>query len=265
MEQFAAAGFPEGVQAVYEPEWRFTLYPEAEGPLSGSGPSLAHVLTDDNFVSVVLHTELTPAFPRVGPILRFSPFAVWDVSIGAYGIWYFGTFAVFPLDDPDTAATREWKKESKSQGGLEGGVGLQAFADTRIKFKAGPVLGIAQLTVVRNDLTNYAGDLEWYWDPTDQINSPAHGWVVRRTGYLFWDIVHPTTATAKRLWIGSLLNWTSCAITDDRNIRLGPIVLWKPLDAATMPTIALGSQAWLVSRFHDTWPPYTFLALRWES
>lgn len=259
-EQLAAAAFPEGVQAIFEPEWRLPLYKAA------AGTGIGHVLTADNYVSLVVHNELTPAFLRAGPILRFSPFAVWDVSLGVYGVWYFDTFtAILPLESADTVASPEWKQEQIDSGQREGGGGIQAYADTRVKFKAGPVLGIAELTVVRNDVYGYRKDLVLYWDPTDQVNAPAHGFVIRRTFYLFADIVHPDSATARRLWIGPALNWTSNELTSDRNIRLGAMLLWKPNDAPAVPTVVLGSQAWLDSRFHDTWPPYTFLAGRWEN
>lgn len=259
MEQFAAAAFPEGVQGIFEPEWRLPLYREAEGT------GIAHALTADNYAAGGVHAELTPAFVRAGPVLRLSPVAVWDLTVGVYGVWYLGAFtAILPVQE-DTVATRDWKRDAIADGLREGGGGLQAFADTHLKFKAGPILGIAELTVVRNDVYGYRKDLTLYWDPTDQINAPAHGWVIRRTAYLFVDFVHPVTPTSRKLWVGPALNWTSNALTSDRNIRLGAMMLWKPVDDLTVPTVVLGSQAWLVSRFHETWPPYTFLAARWES
>ncbi len=259
MEQFAGAAFPEGVQAIFEPEWRLPLYREA------AGAGIGHALTADNFISGVVHTELTPAFVRAGPVLRFSPVAVWDLSVGAYGVWYIGAFtAILPVD-ADTIATRDWKRQAIASGDREGAGGIQAFADTRLKFKAGPVIGIAELTVVRNDLYGYRRDLTLYWDPTDQINAPAHGWVIRRTVYLFADVIDAESATSRKLWVGPALNWTSNALTADRNIRLGAMMLWKPTAGPAVPTVALGCQAWVESRFHDTWPPYTFVAMRWEN
>ncbi len=260
MEQLAGAAFPEGVQAIFEPEWRFSLYPVSPGT------GIAHALTADNFTSVVAHVEATPAFLRVGPTFRLSPLAVCDFSLGAWGIWYFGTFsAILPIPVGDTDATRSWKQGAIADGDREGGGGIQAFADVRLKAKAGPILAIAEATFVRNDVYGYRKDLTLYWDPTDQIDAPAHGWVIRRTVYAFYDAINPATPTSRKLWFGPALNWTSNALTDDKNIRLGVLALWKPNDGPTMPTFVLGSQAWLASRFHATWPPYTFLAFRWEN
>lgn len=260
LEQVAAAGFPEGVQAVFEPEWRYSLYKEAQGT------GLAHALTADNFVSLVLHTEITPSFPRLGPVIRFSPFAVWDMSFGVYGMWYFGTFSsILPLEDGSEVATRDWKQEQMEAGEREGGIAIQIFGSTRFKAKAGPVIAIAEYTVIRNDVYTWDGTLEWYWDPTDQVNSPAHGWVIRRGGYLFLEILKPSTPTDRKFWIGPVVSWVSNGGSGDENVRLGPVLLWKPTPAKAMPTILLGSQAWVISNFHETWPPYTFLATRWEN
>ncbi len=259
MEQIGIAAFPEGVQLIAEPEWRIPLYKEAEG----SG--LAHALTAENFGSLAAHVDLTPSFARVGPVFRLAPIAIWDLTVGAYGAWYFGTFSsLLALDDPGIVADREWKKEAVAAGERQGGGGVQAYVSTRLKAKAGPVIAIAEATVQRNDMFSYRKDLVWYWDPTDQINAPAHGWIIRRAGYLFFEALKPQTPTDRKLWVGPMLNWVSNSAAADANIRLGPVLLWKPTAAEEMPTFMLGSQAWLKSRFHDTWPPYTFLAIRWE-
>lgn len=258
-EQAAIAAFPEGVQVIAEPEWRAQLYaPAASG--------LGRALTEGNATSFVTHVEVTPSFVRIGPVWRFAPVAVWDLAVGAYGAWYFGTFSsLLPLDDPETVADRAWKKEAIAGGDREGGGGLQAWATTRLKARAGPVIAVAELTVQRNDLYTYANDLDWYWDPTDQVNARAHGWVVRRAGYLFGELIRPDGPTGRKLWVGALANWNSTRASGDRNIRLGPVAIWKPTDATDMPSFLFGSQAWVDSRFHDTWPPYSFLAARWEN
>lgn len=259
MEQIGIAAFPEGVQLIAEPEWRIPLYREA------SGTGLAHAMTEGNFGSLAAHFEITPSFVRAGPVLRLAPVAVFDLAVGVYGAWYFGTFSsLLLLDGADTVADREWKQDAVAGGDRQGGGGVQAYATARLKAKAGPVIAMAEATVQRNDLFSYRKDMIWYWDPTDQINAPAHGWIIRRAGYLFLEVLKPKNSTDRKLWVGPMLNWVSNAATDDANIRLGPVLLWKPTAAPEMPTFMLGSQAWLVSRFHDTWPPYTFLAIRWE-
>ena len=61
-----------------------------------------------------------------------------------------------------------------------GGGGVQAWATTHLKARAGPIIAVGELTVQRNDLYSYANDLDWYWDPTDQVDARAN--LVDRAG-----------------------------------------------------------------------------------
>lgn len=257
LEQVAVAAFPEGVQVVTEQEWKFGLYPAAK---SGLGKAL----TEGNFISVGLHEELTPSFPRVGPMLRFAPVAIWDVQLGINGTWYFGAFSsLLPLDSGDTVADKAWKRQAVQDGERLGGIGLHTYGSTRLKMRGGPIIGVVELAVQRNDIYPWSGQIDWYWDPADMINVNAHGYVIRRNAYLFAELIKPADPDDRKLWIGPVLQWTSNHASDDRNVRLGPVMFWKPARGDAIPNIIAGVQPWLVSRFVSTWPPYCFVAARW--
>jgi hypothetical protein len=48
-------------------------------------------------------------------------------------------------------------------------------------------------------------------------------------------------------------------------MKLGPIVVFKPGQSMFVPTMALFSQAYLVSRTHPVVPPYIAGALIWSN
>ncbi len=258
--QLGIALFPEGVQYMFEVEGRLPLWKSD------------HFLLADGHVALAAHAEVTPSFPRGGPVLRIAPVAFWDATFRAYGTWYFGAFSsILPFDDPAFEATRENKRGLVADGVRSGGWGIRLDAETRLKGKAGPVILVLELQYRKHHVELYDGELAWFWEPTEMINVAGDGEVINRNGYLFFELVKPTKASEagpandRKLWIGALGMWQTSPQSGDRNIRLGPVLFWKPADGPTVPTFILGSQAWLDSSFHPTFPPYTFLAAQWAN
>ncbi|MFN7145464.1 MAG: hypothetical protein ACK4YP_16945 [Myxococcota bacterium] len=257
--QVGVALFPEGAQYIFEAEARFPLW------------SSDHVLLKDANVSLIGHAEITPSFPRVGPVLRISPLAIWDVTLRAYGTWYFGAFSsLLPFDDPAFPATKANKRALIDDGVRTGGWGVRFDVETRLKGKAGPVIAMIELQYRHHEVQSYEGDLTWFWEPTEMINVSATGEVINRNAYLFYEVVKPRAATEvdpgsdAKLWLGAVGFWQTSPQSGDRNLRLGPVAFWKPAHGPSWPTIIVGAQAWIESGFAPTFPPYTFAAASWS-
>lgn len=252
-EQVAIAAFPEGAQVLWDPEWRF--------PLGHS----EHVLLKGNHIAFIPHMELTPSFPRGGPVIRFAPVAVWDAAIRLQGTWFLGAFSsLLPLPSPDFVADRAAKRALIAAGERDGGWGLRLDLTTRFKMKLGPVIGLVEFEARRHHVRSWDGELAWFWEPTENINLPADGWSIHRNAYLLVEAQKPIEPDDKKLWLGAYFTWASCAATADRNVRLGPLLMWHPADGYGVPTLLAGSQVWIESRFAPTLPPYTFLAANWS-
>ncbi|MDP2310069.1 MAG: hypothetical protein Q8P18_28895 [Pseudomonadota bacterium] len=256
--QLGVALFPEGVQYVFEAEARLPLWKSD------------HFLLADGHIALAGHAEITPSFPRVGPVLRIAPVAFWDATFRAYGTWYIGAFSsILPFDDPAFEATKANKRELVADGVRTGGWGLRLDAETRLKGRAGPVIVVLELQWRHHHVEAYDRDLEWFWDPSEMLNVSADGDVINRNGYLFFELIKPVKpaegvpANDRKLWIGALGMWQSSPQSGDRNIRLGPVLFWKPANGPTVPTMIVGSQVWLDSNFTPVFPPYTFVAANW--
>jgi hypothetical protein len=256
--QVGVALFPEGVQYMFEVEGRIPLWKSE------------HFLLADGHVALIGHAELTPSFPRVGPVLRIAPVAFWDATLKAYGTWYFGAFSsILPFDDPEFEATRLAKRALVREGERTGGWGIRFDAETRLKGKAGPVIVVLELQYRRHHVEVPDRDLAYFWEPTEMLNVAADGEVINRNGYLFFELIKPVKRTAEvaaddtKLWVGAIGMWQSSPQTGDRNIRVGPIASWKPANGLQVPTLLIGAQAWVDSNFVPVLPPYTFVAASW--
>ena len=93
----------------------------------------------------------------------------------------------------------------------------------------------------------------------------SHGWTLHRNAYLL-AVVHDegTITDPPYLWVGAYGQWISAPATGDENLRLGPVAAFRTGAKPGVPTIFMGSQPWLRSRFRDTLPPYTFVATQWS-
>ena len=259
LHQVGIAAFPEGLQYIYEAEARVPLWDSD------------HVLFKDAHLSFIGHAEITPAFPRMGPSVRFAPIAVWDVTVRAWSTWYFGQFsAIVPFDDPAFEATRENKRALIAEGARRSGTSVRLDVETRLKGRVGPVIAMFELQVRHHRVDTPGADLAWFWDPSDMLNVAAHGEVINRNLYVFYEARAPRPATAgdsgddAKLWLGLVGFWQTSPQSGDRNIRLGPVAFWKPNDGPSWPTLIIGSQPWLESNFTPVFPPYTFVAASWN-
>lgn len=254
--QAAVANWPTGVQVYVDPEYRLPLWAKRQDNLLFAGSAL----------SFVTHLEATPSFPRVGLGLRFAPLALWEGMVRLDGVVYPGAFSsLFPLPSPDTAATAEWRRDA-GQGGLrEGGVGMRLLLNQKLKLKVGPVVAMLELEARHHDLWGFRGDLAWTWEPTDMLTVASHGWTVHRNAYLL-GVLHDEgqITDPPYLWVGAYGQWISAPATGDENVRLGPVAAFRTGAKPGVPTVFVGSQAWLRSRFRDTLPPYTFVATQWS-
>lgn len=251
-EQIGAAVFPAGVQVIVQQE--------ARQPLWNSD----HVLLRDARVGVYGFGEVTPAYPRLGAGLSFAPVAFWDVAVRGAGTWYFGTFStLLRVDGPDFVATPDHLQALIDDGGRTGGFGLLFQADSRLKAKVGPYIAVYEATVRGQRLTAWDEPLAYTWDPAMMVIVPASGWVVHQRLLTLAEFVAPAVEHDDMLRGGLMTEWTLSPATDDRNVRIGPLVMWKPTPRLATPTLIFGSQVWVVSRFGDPMYPYMFAAANW--
>lgn len=250
--QVGIAYWPEGLQYVFEAEYRV--------PLGHS----QHVLLKDSAVSLIGHAELTPAFPRGGLALKIAPVAVWDITARAWGTYYFGLFSsVIPVDDPDFVATKE-NKQALADARVPGW-GLRLDVNTRLKMKAGPVIAVVEVEARHHDVTTPDGPPPYFWEPTDMLVIPAQGWVIHRSLYLLEEFIPRAGPQDPYLYVGMYGDWSTSVTTEDTNLRFGPLIMWKPKAGPTWPLFYLGFTPWVESRFISTLPPYTFLAANWST
>jgi hypothetical protein len=265
-QQIGVAMFPAGVQYIFEGEARLPLWAGSKSPL----------LADTN-LALVGHAELTPSFPRLGAMLRVAPVAFWDATLRVDGTWYFGAFSsILPFDDPAWQATAENKRAAIADGDRTGGWGVRFDAETRLKGKVGPIIAVLELQYRHHHVEGAApgaagGEIAWFWEPTEMLNVAGDGDVVNRNAYLFAELRKPVRATPggpqvddRKLWLGVIGMWQGCPQSGDRNVRVGPVFIWKPARGPTAPTILGGAQAWVVSNFTPVLPPYSFVAASWS-
>lgn len=251
-DQVAVALWPLGVQAFVEPEARLAL------------SRSSNLLFEDSHVALVGHGEVTPSFPRLGAGIRFAPIAVWDATARVSAALYYGAFSsLFPLDGGTVVADPEYLAAAGHAGKREGGWALRYDLDTRLKGKVGPIVAVVELEARRHDLHSFPGDLEWTYEPTEMMVVRRDGWTIRRSALVFWEVEHAAEEQDPKLWIGVLGNWNSSPAAEDENRLLGPFAAWKPASGERVPTLFLGSQAWLENRYRPVLPPFTFFAANW--
>lgn len=250
LHQFGLANWPTGIQYSLEGEYRVPL-----------GQS-SNFLLKNNHYGLAAHIDVNPVFTRAGPEFKLEPVAFFDMTLRANGTWFYGTLtALIPLPDPLVPATEEYKQAHKEERLAAWEIRLDANA--RLKLKAGPVIGVADLEARYHHVKPFSGELRWFWDSTEMINIAAEGWTYNSTQMLV-GVVHKGEGDEK-LWIGGMGNWNACPATEEVAWRAGPLIWWKPNPKPQVPDIVLGSQVWWKSRFHAPLGPYTFLALRWDS
>jgi hypothetical protein len=226
--------FPEGLTVSADVELPRELVPTPS-------PVLANRLV------LGLHVDANPAFFRAGPGLRLEPAAFAELVVRAQGTSYFGSFDTVA---PCEAGFVHGRDEAASQGP---GLGWRADGLARLKGRAGPVVAVVDGEARRHEVTGPAGEFTWFWESTELLVTPAHGWTVHANAYLLGE--------ADAGWrAGFWGTWDASPGAADENLRLGVL--------ATVPTpgpeVIVGAQAWLRSRFLPMFPPYIVLAARWR-
>lgn len=261
LHQLGLANWPAGLQYSFEIEQRAYIAPDQEG-----------VLWRNNHAALGAHADLTPAFLRLGPVVKFEPIAVWDMQARLYGTWYFGTFTtLMPLPEADTAATAAYKRDNI--GDRTGALGLRFEANSRFKIKIGPVLAVFEIEgrdILLDPLSDdpdsdprSADPIRYVWEPTEMLNLPLHSWTLHQNLILAGALI--PEVDNRRLLVGLYGQRQQSLATGDENLRAGPMVWIHPWSSTAIPQIVAASQVWWVSGFTPVWPPYTWLALRWET
>jgi hypothetical protein len=251
--QLGLASFPLGLQYIHERELRFPLW------------NSDHVLFRDAHLALIGHAEITPAFPRGGPILHFEPIAVWDLTLRLYGTGYFGTFsALIPVDDPAFDGTPAARRELIDAGGRSHGWALRFDARTRLKAKAGPVISVVELEWRQQRTATADGVVPYHWDPTEMLVVPGDGTTRALTNLTFVEWIRPTHPDDVKLWLGPTTIWQYAPETGDSSVRVGPLAVFKVKEGAETPTFVAGALFWARSRFQVEGLPYVVFATQWK-
>jgi hypothetical protein len=252
-------------------------------------------LFKDSFISLNLHTYITPAFGRIGPMVIFQPLAVLNLSASYDGIGYFGTFDLvqsYPspranYSDSEIANQGEQGFDQATRGHL---ITLSALLQAKVGRIAmrDNVKGYYFDLFLREDLATGREDPVSY-DQTLDILVPDEGWSLTNDLDLLYLFDFGLTLGARYTYTKAFYrdsDFLPGEPTDDPNggtHRIGPAILYAPpkwsAKAARRhnhstkrwrnPTVILLPQWWAKHRWRtgaDVHPavPYLVLALRFE-
>ncbi|MBM4368303.1 MAG: hypothetical protein FJ102_18970 [Deltaproteobacteria bacterium] len=251
----ALSWFPRGL--------RYAFAAEYQVPASWSNPD--SVLFDPAMLGAGPYVELTPAYARAGGRVHFVPIAVLDISAEALATGYFGTFTgVTDFDTPDAdfseAAFETEAVMARNHAGFGFRYGVTPTLQAKVsKFILAMPQEFTRFTMIVPE--GATGDY-WYepqydalmkWDDTLMVNS----------GLAFWAFREKSDEDPRMFWAGVRFDHQYVFGTGDRQLKLGPMVVFKPGKSPAVPVCVLFAQAWLQSPIHEVVPPYLAGAAIW--
>lgn len=255
--QLAVSWFGMGARYLGDAEYRLHLPWEQKGSL----------LFDDVYVGPGPELEVSPAYVRAGARVHIVPIAVLDIAADVVGVGYFGTFGgMNDFDVPDgdyseaTLATPAALERSNS------GYGVRYSITPTLQAKVGKLC-----VALPQEFTHFSmvkpgtarGDY-WYenqydaelrWDDTLMVNSAL----------AFWALREDSKDDPRMLWVGARFDHQYVFGTEDRQLKAGPMIVWKPGRARAVPTLIFIVEPWLRSTAHELFvPPYLAAAALWS-
>lgn len=251
--QLAVTWFPKGLRYAFSAEYQMPVWQSDS------------VLFTDTIVAPGGYVELTPAYARAGARVHFVPIAILDITAEALATGYFGTFSgVTDFDTPDA----DYSEELFDSGALDDrrstGFGFRYGVTPTLQAKVGKFIiampqEFTRFTMFQPDDARGA---YWYepqydalmkWDDTVMINSAL----------AFWAFKEKAPDDARMFWLGARFDHQLVFGTQDQQIKVGPMAVWKPAKSPLVPTMVFFAEAWVQASIHDIVPPYLAAAFIW--
>jgi hypothetical protein len=223
------------------------------------------LLFGDTYVAPGVIVDLSPAYARAGGRVHFVPVAVLDIVADAQVTGYFGAFSALidfddPTDDHSEATIESGVYDDRRQSGWGLKLGLTPTPQIQVsKFILALPQEFAHFSLLRPQDARGAYwyepfyDLMLEWDDTIMVNSAV----------AFWAFRESSKDDPRMFWLGAQFNHQYVFGTEDRQVKLGPMAVFKPSQSKWVPTVATFAQAYLVADNHEVLPPLLVAALIW--
>lgn len=254
-ESLAISWFGKGLRGTVSAEDRFHLYDKPGDQLFG-----------ETFVAPGAYLELTPAYVRVGPRVHFKPIAVFELSVEALWSGYFGTFSgVTDFAHPDDDYSEEVMDNDKAViARARPGQGWRFAASPTLQARAGKVIIALPSDFYYMRMTPPDGATGAYWyEPQFDAMLGFEDVVMINSGVVFWSFKDKDADDSRFTWVGAQYTHQYVFGTEDRQQKVGPMIVIKPAKPKWVPTIAAFAQAWVQAPTREILPPYIAAALIW--
>lgn len=255
-EQFAITWWGKGLR----------LAVRAEDQVDAPWRQPGHLLLDAAFVAPGMYGEITPAYARIGPRIHVQPAAVFDVSVEALYTNFFGTFngvTDFPSSTADYSEEALDAEETLARAGRSHG--WRFGVSPSLQAKVGPVIVAlpTDIYAYHQDVPPGARGPTWYEPQLDALVR----WddvSIGSSAIAFFEAKAETDEDARFAWVGLHYYHQYVLGTEDRQQKLGPMFVGKPLRASWCPTTVFMAQAYLQAPTRPILPPYLAIALVWS-
>jgi len=252
-EQVAVAGWPGGLIS----DTRFQL----RAPMYRSDS----IVFQDTYAGVGAKLAVTPAFVEVGPRLSLAPIDVFDVDVQVSWIGYWpSSSGLLPYGDPGES-TRDLDREDRFQDPAlraESSHAFMASAAPTIKLKIGPIIAFDAWTIAYYKIQQPEGIdspyvYEAYWDRVIAWEDV----VIEHQPALLGEILDGQGKP--KLWVGATMRDRMTAVSKDRSIAVGGLIMFKPSVKEGWPTFVAQVLPYVKDPDRVGGPPSMALALVW--
>lgn len=251
--QVAVTWFPKGLRYAFSAEYQVPVWQSDS------------ILFQDTIIAPGTYAELTPAYARGGARVHFVPLAILDITAEALATGYFGTFSgVTDFDSADADYSEKVFDSGEIDDRRNAGFGFKYGITPTLQAKVGKFIVAMPQEFTRFTMfqPDDARGAYWYepqydvlmkWDDTLMLNSAL----------AFWAFREKTDDDARMFWLGARFDHLYVFGTEDRQLKLGPMMVWRPSKSLAVPTIVVFTQLWIESRIHPIAPPYMAGAAIW--
>lgn len=254
--QLAVTWFGQGLRYAFTAEDRFPIW-KREG-----------VLFDDTFVAVGAYGDITPAYVRAGPRFHVVPVAVLDIEADVLFSGYFGTFSgVTDFSSPQSDYSEAAFATPELDARAHAGVGVRARVSPTLQAKVGRFIIALPNDFYYQWQQRPAGTGDYWYEPQLDALLRWSDFAMVNSGMSFWAFREATDEDKRMVWLGVRFDHQYIFGTADRQLKLGPILVFKPAKPWYVPTVVCFAQAWLAAGgappAHPVLPPYLAAALIW--
>lgn len=253
-EQLAVSWFGKGLRFAMSAEDRFALW-DKPGDL----------LFEETYLAPGAYLELTPAYARVGPRVHWKPIAVFELTLEAVWSGYFGTFSgVTDFPEPDSDYSEAAFETDAVIARARAGHGWRFGASPTLQARVGRVIVAVPNDFYHMRMTTPDDATGAYWyEPQFDAMLAWNDTVMINNGLVFWSFADDKPDDARFFWLGAQYTHQYVFETEDRQQKVGPMVVFKPAKPKWVPTVVAFAQAWVQAPTRAVFPPYLAGALIW--